>query len=572
MWPSMTVDILNFVAKPVVTTCLGLASLAHAAEPPLPQLMSEQPLSPISASSSGFVLPAVPKAFEPESALDTGARVLVRDVRFVGNTVFSDAELRAIAQAFLGRSLGALELEELRRNITLLYIEKGYINSGALLSTASVQSDGMLQVTILEGRLSQVRLRGLQRLNENYVASRLVPNPEAPLNVEALRERYQLLLSDPLLSGISTRLVPDVEQGKAILDVEVTRARPYQLTLSTDNHRSPSVGESAQGVSGLVRNLTSLGDTLSANWQGNPNGNTTDRYGLNWAMPLNNKGTQLTVQIEEGSSTVTEATLKVLDIKSKLSSSEVGVNQTVVDNLRQRLSYGLARSDRTNSTWLLGVPFSFGAGIANGVLSETTWKAWQDFTYRTDTSVLVARITRNLVQTNLTPAAAGADPNLQPPVNYGYWVTQLNMGHRLTQAGTQLQARATVQSANTRVTSLDGMGIGGANTVRGYRENQLLRDQGAVVNLELDVPMLSKKDGEGLQLNLVPFFDWGQGNNIGEASTELSSAGLSVRAEWHGLSMSFAVAQRLKRPASADALTGTIQDKSMHFQLSYNIF
>jgi hemolysin activation/secretion protein len=568
----MKVDILNFVAKPVVTTCLGLASLAQAAEPPLPQLMSEQPLRPMSASSSGFVLPAVPKAFELESALDTGARVLVRDVRFVGNTVFSDAELRAIAQAFLGRSLGALELEELRRNITLLYIEKGYINSGALLSTASVQSDGVLQVTIVEGRLSQVRLRGLQRLNENYVASRLVPNPEAPLNVEALRERYQLLLSDPLFSGIATRLVPDVEQGKAILDVEITRARPYQLTLSTDNYRSPSVGESALGVSGLVRNLTSLGDTLSANWQGNPNGNTTDRYGLNWAMPLNNKGTQLTVQIEEGSSTVTEATLKVLDIKSKLSSSEVGVNQTVVDNLRQRLSYGLTRSDRTNSTWLLGVPFSFGAGIANGVLSETTWKAWQDFTYRTDTSVLVARITRNLVQTNLTPAAAGADPNSQPPVNYGYWVTQLNMGHRLTQAGTQLQARATVQSANTRLTSLDGMGIGGVNTVRGYRENQLLRDQGAIVNVELDIPMLSKKDGGRLQLNLVPFFDWGQGNNIGEASTELSSAGLSVRGEWRGLSMSFAVAHRIKRPASADALSGTAQDKSMHFQLSYNIF
>jgi hemolysin activation/secretion protein len=289
-------------------------------------------------------------------------------------------------------------------------------------------------------------------------------------------------------------------------------------------------------------------------------------------MPLNAWGTQLTVQRDIGSSAVTEEPLNVLNIKSQLDSTEVGLNQTVVDTLRQRLSYGVAWSQRTNRTWMLGEPFSFSSGIADGVLTQTTRKAWQDLTYRTDNSALVARITRHEVQTNLTHAAAGVDPNLQPPAQYGYWVTQLNMRHRLTDAGTQLQARATLQNATTHLTSLDGLAIGGASTVRGYRENQLLRDQGTIVNLELDMPMVSKKGSEGIQLNLIPFIDWGQGNNVGESPTVLSSAGLALRAEWRGVSVNLALAKRLAYPASVDALSGNLQDKSIHFQLAYNAF
>lgn len=554
---------------------LGLTwglSLAQATELPLAPAELQQNPSSQSNAGPGFELPVVPKESNPQISPDVGSRVLLQEVRFTGNTVFSDATLKAIVNPYVGRALGVLELEDLRRAITLHYVDQGYINSGALLDASSVHRDGVLHVTVVEGRVSQVRLRGLGRLSESYVVKRLVPDPAAPLNLEILRERYQLLLSDSLFSRITTRLVPDVDQGKAILDVEVDRALPYQLTLSADNHRAPSIGESAMGVAAMVRNLTGYGDTLRFNWQGTADRNSSDRYGLNWVMPLNARGTQLTVQSDIGSSAVIEEPLNVLDIKSQLESTEVGVNQTVVDTLRKRLTYGVAWSRRTNRTWLLGEPFSFGSGIADGTLTQTTLKFWQELTHRTDSSALVARITRTEVQTNLIPAAAGVDPNLQPPVKYGYWVIQLNMSHRLTEEGIQLQSRATLQKATSRLTSLDGLSIGGASTVRGYRENQLLRDQGAVVNLELDMPVFRIRGSEGARLNLIPFIDWGQGNNVGESKTALSSVGLALRAEWRRVSFNFAVAKRLTHPASVDALSGNLQDKSIHFQLAYNAF
>jgi hypothetical protein len=70
---------------------------------------------------------------------------------------------------------------------------------------------------------------------------------------------------------------------------------------------------------------------------------------------------------------------------------------------------------------------------------------------------------------------------------------------------------------------------------------------------------------------VTPFFAWGRGKNIGESGVILSSTGLALRSEWRGLIANVALAKRLIRPSSVDALSGTIQDKGIHFQLLYNL-
>ncbi|MEI6415540.1 MAG: ShlB/FhaC/HecB family hemolysin secretion/activation protein, partial [Pseudomonadota bacterium] len=126
------------------------------------------------------------------------------------------------------------------------------------------------------------------------------------------------------------------------------------------------------------------------------------------------------------------------------------------------------------------------------------------------------------------------------------------------------------QSSSTTLSSMDRMSVGGVNTVRGYRENQLIRDAGNIMNAELRVPVL-QGGGSSLKLDLIPFYDRGSGKNQGEHSDVLSSAGLAGRASWNGLVFDLAVARRLKHPESVSG-NGTLQDHSIHLQLSYSIF
>src|SRR3954462_9171257 len=73
--------------------------------------------------------------------------LLLRGVRFDGNTVLPEEELQRIAADFVGRQVSADDLQELRYRLTERYIESGYVNSGAVLPDQDVV-DGIITYRI----------------------------------------------------------------------------------------------------------------------------------------------------------------------------------------------------------------------------------------------------------------------------------------------------------------------------------------------------------------------------------------------------------------------------------------
>jgi len=81
--------------------------------------------------------------------------------------------------------------------------------------------------------------------------------------------------------------------------------------------------------------------------------------------------------------------------------------------------------------------------------------------------------------------------------------------------------------------------LGGISSVRGYLENQALRDNGVLASLEVRIPLWEDKDHNSL-LSLAPFTDFGVGwdnvettgpgaaNNMGAQGVAMPSAGLGL--------------------------------------------
>jgi hemolysin activation/secretion protein len=111
--------------------------------------------------------------------------------------------------------------------------------------------------------------------------------------------------------------------------------------------------------------------------------------------------------------------------------------------------------------------------------------------------------------------------------------------------------------------------MGGAMTVRGYRENHFLLDTGSIINLEAEIPIIKNNGASDFEFKVTPFFNWGLGRNLGESKVILSSTGINLKSEWKGFIASLAIAKRLIKLPSADILNGTLQDKGVHFQLMY---
>lgn len=530
------------------------AALLAAADP-----AAAQPAKPAAAGAPpAFVLPPLRDLGPGPAAAWAVSRVV-----FEGNRAIATADLDAIAAPFSGRTLRGVEVEELRQRITRAYIDRGYVSSGALIPDNALGSDGTLRIRIVEGTVAQVRLTGMARLSDAYVASRLARPGEA-LNANVLQERFQLLLADPLFDKVNARLLPGSELGSSIIDAEITRARPLRVTLFANNHLAPAVGSAPAGVEAVVRNLSGWGDALGATVSESRGSASWD---VSWSLPLFARSTTLALRRAHGNSSVIEEPVSELEIGSVIDTREVTLTHPLIDQTRRRLALGLTYTERSNSTTLGGQRFSFVTGGPRDTPDEVkAVRFFQDLVARFDRHVLALRSTFAAGRNNLPDTPLLSE---QPSRKYRLWTGQAQASIALGEGGTQLLLRGLVQRAADHLVPLEQISIGGRHTVRGYRENQLVRDNGHALSAEVHYPLYSSESPRQT-LALIPFIDAGGAHNRGEARSRLASAGAGLQWTIADLEAEIFVAKRLEKRAVSTH--EDLQDRGIHIALRYRLY
>src|SRR5262249_3452892 len=111
------------------------------------------PPAPLPPPLSRPTLPPVPPLAPEERERLLGPWVFVQQILITGNTVFSEAELAAVTQDYVNRPVTSEDLEALRLALTRLYVNAGYVNSGAILPDQTV-TGGIIRLQIIEGALT----------------------------------------------------------------------------------------------------------------------------------------------------------------------------------------------------------------------------------------------------------------------------------------------------------------------------------------------------------------------------------------------------------------------------------
>jgi hemolysin activation/secretion protein len=163
----------------------------------------------------------------------------------------------------------------------------------------------------------------------------------------------------------------------------------------------------------------------------------------------------------------------------------------------------------------------------------------------------------------------------EPDGQFFAWLGQFQWIRRLGNKGAQVVFRTDVQLASAPLLSLEKFAVGGANSVRGYRENLLVRDNGFVSSLEfrIPIPLFRERFGEGA-IQLAPFADFGRSWDKEEDEEPpfktISSAGLGLRWAIHRtthLQAYWGFAFR-----DVDTADHDLQDEGVHFQITNRLF
>lgn len=475
------------------------------------------------------ILPPVEELLPEKETLGARATVHVREFRFEGNTAFTDEELAEALEPYTNRRLTSEELQRVRRALTLHYVEHGYVNSGAFLPDQTVQN-GIVSFQVVEGRLAQVVVRGNARTSTEYIRDRV--RPGRPLNVSRLHESLEVLRQDPIFRRLEAELQPGAEPGRSRLELEVTEARLWTAALEFANDQNPAVGSERFRLLLGHRNLSGVGNTLDVRYGLTTNGISDmefaglDNVSLLYTHPVTARDTWLILGFTTSDTLLIEAPFRDLDITSETEAYTVGVRHPLYRTPRSEFALSLVGEHRTNETELMGEPFSFEPGAEDGDTTVTALRFGQEWHTRDERRALA-------VQSTFTfglPALESTDNVDEADSEFLAWLGQVRYVRRLGETDNRLILSASTQLANDSLLSLERFGVGGRYTVRGYRENQIVRDNGAVASAELRLPLLRDHETRSPVVQLAPFFDVGYGWNTKspEDPEVLPSAGLGL--------------------------------------------
>jgi hemolysin activation/secretion protein len=472
--------------------------------------------------------PALPPVLNPElpqpsdaSPPDVDATVEVKQVVVLGNTVFSEAEIAAVTTPFIGRSLTFEELLDIRTSITNLYIERGYTTSGAFLPPQDV-SDGIVEVQAVEGELEKVEVQGLSRLRQSYVRDRIALAAKPPINLRRLETTLQLLQLDPLLTSVNAELKAGSSPGRSVLSLTLRETAPFSAALTLENRDSPSVGSVRESGTVSYTNLLGVGDRITAEI-GFTRG--IESYDFGYSIPLNARDGTLSLRFVESNSEIIEEPFSVLDITGESRTFSIGFRQPLERTPTSEFALGLALDLRRSETFFFDEPFSFSPGVEDGESKVTVLRFSQDWLKRSPNRVLAARsqFSFGIDAFGATINDTGTDGRFFSWIGQFQWVQALGNGIVSI-------ARVATQLTGDSLLPLEQFSVGGIDTVRGYRQNQRVADNGVVGSIEVRFPIV--RDDRLGTVQLAPFFDIGtvwNNNDIAIASPKtLASIGLGI--------------------------------------------
>ena len=512
----------------------------------------------------------------PDSVLDIPGTIVVEKFAFAGSTIFTATELNRELASYTERPISFAELVRAADRITQLYVGEGYITSGAYLPEQNL-STGTVEIQVLEGSLADIEVDVIRgRLKESYIRDRIQNQISAPLNINRLQSALQLLQLNPLIDSLDAELSTGVLLGTNSLKVSVMGADTFGLEVRANNNRNPSIGSFERGVKLTEANLLGIGDEISFSYL---NTDGSNQYAGGYTLPLNSRDGTLAFDFRLAKNEIIESDFEELDIDIESRSYNLAWRQPVIrratPEVSQELALSLTASRRESDTSLSNISSSITpGGNPEGEIRTSVLSLGQEWLQRNRRQVIAASSQFNLGLDLFDATNLETEPDSQ----FFAWRGQFSYLRLLTvpqgkpSLGSTILLRSQLQLAGEPLIPTEQFSLGGATTVRGYRQDALLTDSGFSAAAELRLP-IARLSSLNASLQFTPFIDFGTGWNTDDRPTDFNTllgtgVGLLLQAD-DKLSARIDWGFPLINDESSD---NTLQESGVYLQLQYDLF
>lgn len=456
-------------------------------------------------------------AATPSAVKDNTTPIPVTAIHVTGSTIFSASVLEALVADMAGTTTTLAGLEAGIARITNYYREHGYFLTNAYLPAQEIK-DGVLQIAVQEGTLSEIKLDNTSRVKDSRVQDHLTDlNNGSPLE-QAPLDRQLLLLRDTAgIGGVRAILQPGTRVGTSDLLVETTASAPYNARVQVDNYGNYYTGEYRIGASLAINSPLKIGDQLTLRAVGSDRDMAYGR--LAYQLPVGADGLRIGAAYAHTQYQL-DREYRIWDAHGTARSSSVFatypfvmsqtgslIGSTTYEHrlLKDDIDSVSSKSDKTVNAISIGL-----MGNHQDDLNEAGQSSFDVLVTSGDLS--------------MDAISRENDAKLQSNGHFTKANYMVNRLQRITNNDT-LSATLSGQWAADNLNSSDKFSLGGPYSIRAFPQGEANGDEGNMLNLELRHRILPQLQG-------VLFYDYGSikvnHDNYGAADNRRTIAGAGV--------------------------------------------
>lgn len=500
-------------------------------------------------------------------------RFAINQFQLEGNTILKPEEVEAIFKNYVGPQKDFGTIQEALDALIGAYRKRGYSLVTVVLPEQELVH-GVVTLKVIEPVVKEVLVEGNQFYDrDNIVRSLPTLKLDTRPLVTDISENLRAANDNPSKKlTLQFKALEQPENLRAI--IRVKDKKPWKLILNSDNTGNEQSGEYRVGLGVQYDNLWNRDHVVALQYTGSPTHlRTVKNISGSYRVPLYDWGDTLDLY---GGYSDQDATFSIsgIAITSTGRGTIAGARYTFnmprhggfdhkilvgSDYRRYELNNSLANTKTTVATY----PASFTYGWSwqterfglDGYAGATTNQRWGGESNH-----------RQFEATRI-----GAKPN--------YWVFRYGANSMAKVAGDWLaRVYGAGQYTWDRLIPGEQFGLGGASSVRGYREREEAWDAGFAGSAELYSPDIMRlADTPRAQLRLLTFFDGGYGYNLRVRSYEtrenhLMSAGIGLRmsyGEFFSAAVDWGCALRDSSASSLVQETTWAGNSRVHFKVQF---
>ncbi|WP_395490900.1 ShlB/FhaC/HecB family hemolysin secretion/activation protein [Cedecea davisae] len=196
-----------------------------------------------------------PRLERPATVSDQGPCFTINQINIDNATLLSSKVQKKLIAPYINQCLGMAKINNLTRDISDWYINRGYITSRAFLTEQDL-SGGVLHVAVLEGHLQDIRIEGAPSRQLKMAFPGLIGKILNLRDIEQGMEQINRLRTVP----VQIEILPGDKAGESIVNLTATPEFPLSAAAGFDNSGQKSTGTGQLTGSITANNPLGLAD------------------------------------------------------------------------------------------------------------------------------------------------------------------------------------------------------------------------------------------------------------------------------------------------------------------------